>query len=112
MSFPTFSRWWTTSSHRLNAAAILAADRARTKVLIGGQVQRTLFDDVHDLYRDGVRTFISREVAPHFEKWEREGIVDKALYPKAGSVGLMGLKVPEEYGGGGIADFRVEVIVQ
>ncbi|MBW3667883.1 MAG: acyl-CoA dehydrogenase family protein, partial [Actinobacteria bacterium] len=75
-------------------------------------MKRTLFDDTHELFRATVRTFIEREVAPHFEEWERAGIVDKELYRKAGEAGMLGMGIPEEYGGSGTDDVRYEAIVQ
>jgi len=73
-------------------------------------MRRTLFDDTHELFREGVRLFIEREVVPHFAAWEREGIVDRELFLKAGGAGLLGMAVPEEYGGGGNPDFRFNMV--
>ena len=75
-------------------------------------MQRKLYDDTHELFRKTVRTFIEREIVPHFEEWERAGIVDKALYRKAGEAGMMGMVLPEAFGGGGTADHRFETITQ
>lgn len=75
-------------------------------------MRRTLFDEGHEMFRASVRAFIEREVAPHFERWERAGIVDKSLYRQAGTAGLTGLLVPEELGGGGTTDVRFEVVLQ
>ncbi|HMG40250.1 MAG TPA: acyl-CoA dehydrogenase family protein [Acidimicrobiales bacterium] len=75
-------------------------------------MRRTLYDEAHELFRKTVRTLIEREVAPHFGDWERAGIVDRALYRHAGAAGLLGLTIPEEFGGGGSADFRFEAVIQ
>jgi alkylation response protein AidB-like acyl-CoA dehydrogenase len=74
-------------------------------------VRRTLFDDEHDLFRDSVRAFIAKELAPHHETWERAGIVDRELFTKAGAHGFLGMAVPEELGGGGVEDFRYNVVI-
>jgi alkylation response protein AidB-like acyl-CoA dehydrogenase len=74
-------------------------------------MQRTLFDDDHELFRDSVRSFIGAELAPHHEEWERAGIVDRDLFTKAGKLGFLGMAVPEEHGGGGVADFRYNVVI-
>src|SRR2546429_9325168 len=48
-----------------------------------------------------VRKFIENEIAPHHAAWERDGIVPRDLWLKAGAAGLLCCTVPEEYGGKG-----------
>jgi alkylation response protein AidB-like acyl-CoA dehydrogenase len=74
-------------------------------------MQRTLFDDDHELFRSSVRRFIAKELAPNHEAWERAGIVDRELFRKAGAQGFLGMAVPEELGGGGVDDFRYNVVI-
>ncbi|SDH07656.1 acyl-CoA dehydrogenase [Sinosporangium album] len=74
-------------------------------------MERTIFDDDHELFRKSVRSFISREITPHFERWERSGIIDKALFRKAGDAGILALGVPGELGGAGRLDFRFNAVV-
>ena len=74
-------------------------------------MRRTLFDDEHDLFRDSVRRFIASEAAPQNERWEQAGIVDRALFTAAGAHGFLGMAVPERYGGGGVDDFRYNLVV-
>jgi alkylation response protein AidB-like acyl-CoA dehydrogenase len=74
-------------------------------------MRRTLFDDEHDLFRDSVRRFIAAEAAPHNERWERAGIVDRELFSAAGAHGFLGMAVPERYGGGGVDDFRYNLVI-
>ncbi len=74
-------------------------------------MRRTLFDETHDLFRKSFGTFVDKEIAPHHQDWERAGIVDKAMFHKAGESGFLGISVPEEYGGGGSDDFRFSVII-
>ena len=74
-------------------------------------MERTHFDDEHDMYRDAFRTFIEREMAPHRERWEDEGIVDHEVFEKAGAAGFIAMAVPEEYGGAGVNDFRYNQII-
>jgi glutaryl-CoA dehydrogenase (non-decarboxylating) len=52
--------------------------------------------------RDMVREFAAREVAPYIREWDQEGKVDRALIDKIGEMGLLGLPIPEEYGGLGL----------
>ena len=74
-------------------------------------MQRTLFDADHELFRDSVRGFIAKELAPHHEEWERAGIVDRTMFTRAGAQGFLGMAVPEEHGGGGVTDFRYNVVI-
>jgi alkylation response protein AidB-like acyl-CoA dehydrogenase len=74
-------------------------------------MRRTLFDDEHDLFRDSVRRFIAAEAAPHNEQWEQAGIVDRELFAAAGAHGFLGMAVPERYGGGGVDDFRYNLVI-
>ena len=74
-------------------------------------MQRTLFDDEHDLFRDSVRRFIAAEVAPHHEAWERAGLADRSLFTAAGAHGFLGMSVDEAYGGGGVDDFRYNLVI-
>jgi acyl-CoA dehydrogenase len=72
---------------------------------------RDLFTAEHEDFRKTVRTFFEREVVPHHEQWEQDGIVPRELWTKAGDAGLLCFDVPEEYGGPGVADFRYNVIL-
>jgi alkylation response protein AidB-like acyl-CoA dehydrogenase len=74
-------------------------------------VRRTLFDDEHELFRDSVRRFIASELAPRNEAWERAGIVDRDMFRSAGKHGFLGMGVPTEYGGGGVGDFRYNLVI-
>jgi acyl-CoA dehydrogenase len=57
------------------------------------------FDDSHQMLRESVRKFISREIAPFVDQWEEEGTFPRELYRKAGKAGYLGIGYPEEYGG-------------
>ena len=59
----------------------------------------TYFTEEHQLFREGLRTFLEKEVTPHLDKWEAEGKVDPVIWPKLGDMGYLGLYSPEEYGG-------------
>jgi len=74
-------------------------------------MRRTLFDDEHDLFRDSVRRFIATEAAPHNERWEEAGIVDRELFTAAGAHGFLGMAAPERFGGGGVDDFRHNLVI-
>ncbi|MET7647591.1 acyl-CoA dehydrogenase family protein [Streptomyces sp. NPDC005426] len=74
-------------------------------------MQRQIFTEEHDAFRETVRTFLSKEVLPHYEQWEKDGIVSREAWRAAGRQGLLGLAVPEEYGGGGTTDFRYSAVL-
>jgi acyl-CoA dehydrogenase len=62
---------------------------------------RKVFRDDHEMFREQARRFIEREIVPHLEHWESQGIVPKEVWLKAGEAGLLCSTVPEEYGGPG-----------
>jgi alkylation response protein AidB-like acyl-CoA dehydrogenase len=74
-------------------------------------MQRDIFTDEHDAFREVVAGFLDREVVPHHEQWEQDGIVPREVWTAAGKIGLFGFEVPESYGGGGTRDFRFNAIV-
>lgn len=74
-------------------------------------MRRTIFEPEHDQFRDTVREYIARKVAPHSAAWEAAGIVDRSAYVAAGKHGVIGFNVPEEFGGGGVDDFRFNAVV-
>ncbi|HZZ46522.1 MAG TPA: acyl-CoA dehydrogenase family protein [Pseudonocardia sp.] len=74
-------------------------------------MQRTIFTEDHDAFRDLARTFAEREVQPYHEQWEEDGQVSREVWLAAGKAGLLGMDVPEEFGGGGVPDFRYQAIV-
>ncbi|MEE4495478.1 acyl-CoA dehydrogenase family protein [Streptomyces sp. NBC_00464] len=74
-------------------------------------MQRQIFTEEHDAFRETVRTFLTKEVLPHYEQWEKDGIVSREAWLAAGRQGLLGLAVPEEYGGGGNTDFRYSAVL-
>ncbi|MDN4522449.1 acyl-CoA dehydrogenase family protein [Mycolicibacterium austroafricanum] len=73
--------------------------------------ERTLFEPEHDMFRESFRAFLDRHVAPHHEEWEKNKLVDRDVWLEAGKQGFLGMAVPEEYGGGGVDDFRYNTIV-
>jgi alkylation response protein AidB-like acyl-CoA dehydrogenase len=61
----------------------------------------TLLSEENRIFRDTVRKFAEKEIAPHVKAWESEGEYPKEYYKKLSEMGFMGLLVPEEYGGAG-----------
>jgi acyl-CoA dehydrogenase len=74
-------------------------------------VERRIFTAEHEAFRDLVRAFIDKEITPHHARWERQGVVDREVWLAAGRRGLLGVFVDEEYGGGGVEDFRFNTVL-
>ena len=74
-------------------------------------MQRTIFDSDHLLFRESVQHFMETEILPHTDEWEQAGLVDKAMFRRAGSAGLLGMAIPTEHGGGGVDDFRYNAVI-
>ena len=75
-------------------------------------MQRDLYTADHEAFRDTVREFISRHVQPHYDEWEKAGICPREAWVEAGKQGLLGTDIDEQYGGGGIKDFRYNAIIR
>jgi len=69
-------------------------------------IQEHLLTEEHIMFRNAVRKFFEREVAPYHEEWEKAGIVPRDIWLKAGANGFLCMDVPEEYGGMGVDDYR------
>ncbi|HEU4946437.1 MAG TPA: acyl-CoA dehydrogenase family protein [Kribbella sp.] len=74
-------------------------------------MHRHLFDADHEAFRETVRAFCEKEIVPHHDSWEEAGIVPRELWTAAGAAGLLGFMMPEQYGGGGVRDFRFNAVV-
>ncbi|TYR33382.1 acyl-CoA dehydrogenase [Mesorhizobium microcysteis] len=73
-------------------------------------IERTLFREEHNIFRESVRRFVEREIVPFHAQWEKDGVVPRELWLKAGAEGLLCCTVPEEYGGLGL-DYLFDVVV-
>lgn len=75
-------------------------------------IRRDLFTAEHDAFRAMVREFIEAEAVPHYAEWEKAGELPASFWKKMASTGVMGMAIPEKYGGAGIDDFRYNAIVR
>ena len=73
-------------------------------------IPRTLFDSEHEQFRESFRRFLEAEAVPHYEQWEKDGVIDRELWNKAGAQGYLCPTVSETYGGAG-ADYRYNIVV-
>jgi long-chain-acyl-CoA dehydrogenase len=74
-------------------------------------MERSIFTDEHRMFRDAWRRFVEKEIVPYHAQWEKEGIVPREVWRKAGENGFLGFDVPEVYGGQGMKDFRYNAIL-
>ena len=74
-------------------------------------MQRLIFEDEHEMFRDSVRSFFINEIGPQRERWHEQGIVDREAFLKAGEQGLLLMWADEQFGGAGVTDFRYEQIL-
>jgi len=68
------------------------------------------YSEEHKKFRERIRRFLEKEVTPHVDTWEEEGIVPKSVWKKMGEQGFLCMDVPNKYGGAG-ADFLYSVIL-
>jgi len=69
------------------------------------------YEEEHEEFREVAREFAAREVAPHYAAWDAEHLMPRSLWTAAGEAGLLGLAVPEEHGGMGLADYRFRAVL-
>ncbi len=74
-------------------------------------MKRTLYEPDHEAYRETVREFLSREVAPHQADWDREHWIDREVFARAAKAGIYALQIGEQYGGAGEPDYRYRMVV-
>lgn len=75
-------------------------------------MRRMLYNAEHEMFRASFRRYLEKEIAPFYDQWEKEGLVDREIWRKAGEQGFLGMDVPEEYGGAGVDDYRYSAVMQ
>jgi acyl-CoA dehydrogenase len=73
-------------------------------------IERTLFNEEHNMWRETVRRFVEKEIVPFHAQWEKDGVVPRSLWLKAGEQGMLCCTVPVEFGGLGL-DYLFDVIL-
>ena len=73
-------------------------------------MKRTVFGPEHEDFRRTARDFLAKEVVPHFPDWEEAGRVPREVFTRIGELGVLGIQVPEEYGGGGSESFLYSAV--
>ncbi len=74
-------------------------------------MDRGIFDEEHEMFRDAARNFLQNEIGPHADRWAEQEIVDREAFLKAGEQGMLCMWADEKYGGAGVSDFRYEQIL-
>jgi alkylation response protein AidB-like acyl-CoA dehydrogenase len=74
-------------------------------------VKRTLYGADHEAYRETVREFLSREVVPHQDDWDRKHWIDREVFARAAKAGIYALQIDEQYGGANEPDYRYRMVV-
>jgi acyl-CoA dehydrogenase len=75
-------------------------------------MKRDLFTPEQEDFRLLIRDFVAKEVVPCYGEWEKLGHIPREFFRKLGDIGVMGMAIPEKFGGGGDADYRYNVILQ
>jgi len=66
----------------------------------------------HKMIAQMVRDFAEKEIRPHLMQWDEEQFFPRDLFRKAGELGLMGVLVPEQYGGSGLSYFEYISVIE
>ena len=74
-------------------------------------MKRDIYDEDHESFRESARTWIERSVTPNAEKYIQEKSLPREFWLEAGAQGMLGLAIPEEYGGAGAEDFRFNAVL-
>jgi acyl-CoA dehydrogenase len=75
-------------------------------------MRRDIFTAEQEDFRLVIREFVQREIVPCYPDWERAGEAPREFFGKLGGIGVMGMAIPEAYGGSGNGDYRYNVILQ
>jgi acyl-CoA dehydrogenase len=75
-------------------------------------MRRDLFTEDHEAFRQLARDFVEKEIGPHYDDWEKAGQMPREIFEKLGALGMLGMAIPEEYGGSGFDDYRYNVVLQ
>lgn len=71
---------------------------------------RSVFTTDHEQFRTAVRDFLSRDVIPNIDSYAENLLIDREAWREAGNQGILGLEIPEAYGGGEAGDYRFNAV--
>jgi acyl-CoA dehydrogenase len=75
-------------------------------------IRRDVFTAEQDDFRLMIRDFVEREIVPDYPEWEKAGEAPRSFFRRLGEIGVMGMAIPEKFGGSGAEDFRYSAILQ
>ncbi|GAA4389160.1 acyl-CoA dehydrogenase family protein [Tsukamurella soli] len=75
-------------------------------------MDRTLYSTEHDQFRSSVRDYLARDVLPNAEQYIEDKLIARDVWRGLGEQGVLGLEIPEEYGGGEAGDYRFNALAQ
>lgn len=75
-------------------------------------MHQNYFTEEHKLFREGLKSFLEKEVIPHLDEWEETGTINKEIWKKFGDMGFLGIHYPEEYGGLGLDLFYTVILLE
>ncbi|AXO81473.1 acyl-CoA dehydrogenase [Olleya aquimaris] len=70
------------------------------------------FSEEHNLFRESLRDFLTKEVVPHIDKWEKTGQIERFIWKKVGDMGFFGISYPEQYGGLDLDIFYMVILLE
>ena len=74
-------------------------------------MDRKHYESEHQAFGQAFRAFADKVIVPNYLDWERAGIMPREIFQEAGKDGFLGMAVPEEFGGGGVDDFKFNQIL-
>ncbi len=74
-------------------------------------MRRDLYEPDHEAFREVAQAYVKREVTPNLQRWEQERSIDRQAWLAAGKQAIIGLLIPEKFGGAGTGDFRYRCVV-
>ncbi|MBO3672838.1 acyl-CoA dehydrogenase family protein [Acinetobacter soli] len=70
------------------------------------------YDAELELFRDNFKRYMKEHIAPHYDQWEREGIMPRSVWNSLGENGFLCVDLPEEYGGYGVPTYYSLMLVE
>ena len=74
-------------------------------------MEKHILEEEHLMFQDAFKTFVTKECVPHQAQWEKDGVVSREVWKKAGDNGFLCMDLPEEFGGMNLKDFRYNAII-
>ena len=72
---------------------------------------RNVYGPDHEAFRESAREFVDRSLKPRAEDFIKDKAIGREIWLEAGAQGLLGLEVPEQYGGSEAGDYRFNAVL-